>query len=72
MRPRESRHTYYHRKPKSLGGKRETRNITNLPHKTHQAWHLLFQNYPVERIAEEINAKFIDPDYELIVRRKNA
>jgi hypothetical protein len=64
--------TLHHRKPKSLGGRKEPRNITVLTLEQHRAWHRLFQNMPPERIADEINEKFIDPDFELIVRRRNA
>jgi len=62
--------THHHRKPKSLGGKREPQNITLLPHKKHRAWHMLFANFPPERIAEEINTKYLDPDYHLVVQRR--
>jgi hypothetical protein len=63
--------TTHHRKPKSLGGNREPKNITRLPHKIHQAWHLLFSALSPDRIAEEINKKYLDPDYEFVVRRKD-
>jgi cbb3-type cytochrome oxidase cytochrome c subunit len=64
--------TFHHRKPKSLGGMRTPENLILLPDKKHDAWHLLFVNYPPEQIAAEINAKYIDPEYEIIVRKKNA
>jgi hypothetical protein len=64
--------TLHHRKPKSLGGRKEPRNITVLPLEKHNAWHLLFANFAPERIAEEINEKYLDPDFEVIVRRRNA
>ena len=47
--------TRHHRKPRSLGGTAEKNNISRLPPKKHTAWHLLFCNWPPERIAEEIN-----------------
>ena len=62
--------TFHHRKPKSLGGRREPQNLIRLPHKKHQAWHFLFMNFTPERIAEEINQKYLDPDYEVIAVRK--
>jgi len=34
--------------------------------------HVLFVNYPPEQIAAEINAKYIDPDFEFVVRKKSA
>jgi hypothetical protein len=63
--------THHHRKPKSLGGIREPRNTSLIPPKKHQAWHLLFSNYAPERIVEEINRLYLDPDYRLIVVRRN-
>jgi hypothetical protein len=30
----------------------------------------LFSNFPAEKIAEEINRHYLDPDYQLIVVRK--
>lgn len=62
--------TRHHRKPKSLGGTGDPRNIVRLPAKKHAAWHLLFRNLPAERIAEEINRWYIDPDYQLLVMRR--
>jgi len=62
--------TRHHRKPKSLGGRAEKRNISLLPDKKHVAWHVLFRNLPPEKIAEEINRFYIDPDFQLIVVRK--
>jgi len=31
---------------------------------------MLFINFTPERIAEGINKKYFDPDYEFVVRRK--
>ena len=63
--------TRHHRKPKSLGGGRSKRNISLLPNKKHVAWHILFENWPAHKIAEEINQKFIDPDYQLVIVRRS-
>ena len=63
--------TIHHRKPKSLGGKREPRNVTLLSPKQHDAWHTLFENMTPEQIAEVINAKYLDPDFQFVVRRKD-
>jgi hypothetical protein len=63
--------TVHHRKPKSLGCKREPNNVRILPFlKKRKAWHMLFINFTPERIAEAINKKYFDPDYEFVVRRK--
>jgi hypothetical protein len=64
--------TLHHRKPRSLGGRRTRNNLILLPEDKHLAWHVLFVNYPPDQIAAEINAKYIDPDFEFIVRRKGA
>lgn len=63
--------TRHHRKPKSLGGATTGRNISLLPDKKHKAWHFLFSNLPPWKIAEEINRLYLDPDYLVVVRRRN-
>jgi len=65
-------YTKHHRKPKSLGGEKTHRNISLLPERLHAAWHELFLNYTPEQIAREINCHYIDPDYVVLVRRKDA
>jgi hypothetical protein len=67
MRPQLTTH---HRKPRSIGGKSEPRNLSRLAGNKHSAWHLLFQNWTAEAIAEEINRLYLDPDYEFIAIRK--
>jgi hypothetical protein len=62
--------TRHHRKPRSLGGTATKTNISRLPPKKHTAWHILFSNLTPEKIAEEINRLYLDPDYQLIVVRK--
>lgn len=64
--------TTHHRKPRSLGGSSNDRNLSEIPHDKHVAWHLLFINWDPFRIAEEINAKYLDPDYEFVARRKKS
>jgi hypothetical protein len=63
--------TRHHRKPRSLGGKSEKKNISRISAKKHTAWHILFRNLEPEAIADEINRMFLDPDYQLIVVRKS-
>lgn len=63
--------TTHHRKPRSIGGNGEPRNISRIPAKKHEAWHLLFANFHPERIAEEINKHYLDPDYQVIVVRRS-
>jgi hypothetical protein len=62
--------TRHHREPKSLAGIREKRNISFLPPKKHQPWHLLFTNSTPEQIATAINTLYLDPDYEFIVKKR--
>lgn len=63
------RETDHHRKPTSLGGG-EGDNISHLPRSKHMAWHVLFQNWDPIRIAQEINDKYLDPEYEFHVVHK--
>jgi hypothetical protein len=56
----------HHRKPRSIGGKNDPRNVILLPHVKHEAWHLLFANHTAEQIAEEINRLYLDPAFRFI------
>jgi hypothetical protein len=67
-KPAYSRH---HRKPRSIGGTDEERNISNLPIRKHRAWHILFENMTAFEIANEINVRYLDPDWILIPRRRS-
>lgn len=69
MRPQLTTH---HRKPRSIGGKSEPRNLARIPGNKHAAWHALFSNQTAEEIAATINATFLDPDYEFIAIRREA
>ena len=60
----------HHRKPTSIGGKTNARNCINLPVYLHNAWHALFQNFTPDKIVFMINNYFLDPDYELVLRKK--
>jgi len=60
----------HHRKPRSIGGSGQSRNISMVPQYKHVAWHQLFCNYTAEQIAGIINEVWIDPDFELVVRRR--
>lgn len=71
-----SKHKYehkdtHHRKPKSHNGNNDPSNLAHVPKHYHRAWHQLFQNFHPYRIAEIINSVWIDPSYELIVRRRD-
>jgi len=62
--------TRHHRKPKSIGGNDDLKNISIVQRKRHEAWHLLFSNMTASQIAFEINSVWIDPDYCLILTKK--
>lgn len=61
----------HHRKPSSLGGDNSEENISHVPIIQHQAWHILFSNHSPHTIAHIINDKWLDPEFELVVRRRN-
>lgn len=72
MRKRQqNKRTTHHRKPKSIGGTNEERNISYVRDKEHQAYHLLFSNKTPYEISKILNDTWIDPDYELIVKKKD-
>lgn len=58
--------TRHHRRPTSVGGKNMDNNISYVPEKLHNAWHMLFANNSPVSIAKTINDHFIDPDVALI------
>jgi len=55
----------HHRHPKCLGGG-EGANISIIPTSHHRAWHTLFQAMTPDRIADEINDKYLDTEYEFV------
>ena len=71
MHPKKLKHhdTRHHRKPTSLLGKTEQRNISVVPKNKHEAWHLLFSNNSPEEIASIINRVWLDPDYHFTCNR---
>lgn len=44
--------TKHHRKPASLGGRNFRGNIFYVPRFKHEAWHILFDNFPASKIVE--------------------
>jgi hypothetical protein len=60
----------HHRKPRSIGGQSNEENLSELPISKHRAWHDLFRNFTAERIAEEINRRYLDPEFEFICRKR--
>jgi hypothetical protein len=61
----------HHRKPRSLGGTNAERNISEVCHKKHEAWHILFVNYPAPMIAYRIEELWYG-SYELTEKQKKA
>ena len=61
----------HHRKPTSIGGGNDERNLSEIPRRKHEAWHILFFNASPELIAWIINKHYLDPDYEMVVRKRN-
>lgn len=63
--------TLHHRKPISIGGARHNkRNHSWIQRIKHQAWHTLFDNHTATTIVFLINQHYIDPDYEVVLVRK--
>ncbi len=58
--------TKHHRKPTSIGGKNEERNISLIPDYQHCAWHAIVSNHSAQTICFILNEKFIDPDFKFI------
>lgn len=61
----------HHKKCKSNGGGSDRKNLSFVQRKAHTHWHALFQNLEAERIAELINKTWLDPEWELVARRKH-
>ena len=62
--------TKHHRKARVYGGTSEKRNISRVPDKWHRAYHLLFGAGEPYIIAKRLNEIWIDPNYEVIIRRR--
>ena len=56
----------HHRKPRSIGGTREARNVSRINSVLHDAWHRLFWNLGAYKICELINRDYLDKDYKFI------
>lgn len=63
-------HDLHHRKPVSRNGSDDDRNISIVPMKCHVAYHGIFSNLSPEAIAQVLTERWIDPDWEIIARRK--
>lgn len=64
--------TKHHRLPRSLGGTDTypEGNIALLRNDRHQWWHALFGNFDAQTICRLINQYYIDPRFEVVLRRR--
>jgi hypothetical protein len=64
---------WHHRKAKVNGGsgKISSGNMIEVDVLKHRAFHLLFGTKNTEQIAAILNKTWIDPAYELVVRKRN-
>ena len=60
----------HHRKPRSLGGTNDARNISIVDQTKHRAYHTLFQNMTPHEIARLLTEVWVDPDYTIIAVKK--
>lgn len=67
----ESEKSRHHRCPKSRGGSNEPPNTIKVPHKKHEAWHVVFGNKSPEEIVQDLNNIWFYPDYEVVLKRRN-
>lgn len=58
--------TRHHRRPRSHGGAHEGDNISFVPEKLHNSYHLLFANNTASKIADIMNSHWLDPAYKLV------
>jgi hypothetical protein len=65
-----SKRTKHHRKPICAGGNGKSPNLSYVRHADHVAFHRLFGPGLPQVIVAIINDIWIDPDYELVVRRR--
>jgi hypothetical protein len=62
--------TRHHRVPRSMGGTNDKRNISLVPENKHVAYHTLFGAGDVEVIVNYLNRVWINPDIELVIRKR--
>ena len=68
----------HHRRPRSLCTTRPDVllsgrcNLSVVGVKFHSLWHQMFGNMNAEQIFEKINSEFLDPDFEIILKRKES
>ena len=63
--------TTHHRKARCVQGTSDPKNLSKVPENKHRAYHLLFGHGDPFYIARILNKMWIDPDYEIVVIKKN-
>jgi len=71
-KPKHEGYNWHHRKAKVNGGsgKISSPNMVEVDVLQHRAYHLLFGIKTPEQVAAILNKTWIDPDYELITRKR--
>lgn len=60
----------HHRLMRGNGGGNEPKNISIVPHYKHVAFHVLFGNMTTEKIVEQLNNIWLDPDIQIIIKKR--
>lgn len=63
-------HDIHHRVPVSRSGSDEETNISIVAVRSHESYHFLFSNLSPEGIAKMLTERWIDPNYEMIARKR--
>lgn len=61
--------TAHHRRCRSHGGGDNPENISYVPEKKHQAWHVLFSNKTPAQIVQLLNDVWLPPDVKLFITK---
>ena len=58
----------HHRRPRSQGGTRHKPkgNCVRVDSRLHYYWHCIFGNMTGDRVAHELNTKWLDPAFKVI------
>ncbi|MGV8131593.1 MAG: hypothetical protein ACP5N7_05845 [Candidatus Pacearchaeota archaeon] len=59
--------SHHHRLPKSRNGSNHPSNISLVTQKAHNWFHALWGNMTVHEIAEDLNRRWVDPHYKVVV-----
>ena len=62
--------TRHHRTLRSAGGGDSDRNISYVQEQHHRAWHLIFRDFPPEKIVHILNSVWMPPDISLVIRKR--